>query len=206
MTATGGMELDATPSILVVHTAVRYHRCQGLGIGLVQRVACAKTGRTKSDILETHKQGLKVEREEFAASKRNPHGRADMVALLKALHLANATVKKRWPQTTVPTTIVILLGRQCRNVMEIITNHIEHGPRATNFCRTLIALQSSRSSNASIRSGALVSRSPSRFQITTTRLFNLRRHTKRIACSSEYVTMLVSLLCRKLQTMHLLRP
>lgn len=130
MTDTGGTELDATPSVLVVHTAVRYHRCQGLGIGLIQRVACAKTDRTKSDILETHKQGLKVGREEFAASKKNPHIRADMVALLQALHLAKATVKKRWPQTTVLTTVVVLLGRPCKEVMEIIKHHIEHGPES----------------------------------------------------------------------------
>lgn len=116
--------------MLVVHTAVCYDQCQGLGVGLVQRIACAKTGRTKSDILETQKQGLKVGREEFAASKRNPHRRADMVALLKALHLANATVKKRWPQTTAPTTVLILLGRPCQEVMDIITHHIEHGPES----------------------------------------------------------------------------
>lgn len=135
MTDTGGIELGASPSFLVIHTAVRYHRCQGLGIGLVQRVACSKTGRTKSDILKTHQQGLKVGREEFAASKKNPRRRADTVALFKALHLAKATVKKRWPQTTVPTTVLILLGRPCKEGMEIITHHIEHGPKSYKFKR-----------------------------------------------------------------------
>jgi hypothetical protein len=53
-----------------------------------------------------------------------------MVALLKALHLAHATVKKRWPQTTAPTTVLILLGRPCQEVMDIITHHIEHGPES----------------------------------------------------------------------------
>jgi len=130
MEDTKSTEPDASRSMLVVHTAVCYDQCQGLGVGLVQRVACAKTGRTKSDILETQKQGLKVGREEFAASKRNPHRRADMVALLKALHLANATVKKRWPQTTAPTTVLILLGRPCQEVMDIITHHVEHGPES----------------------------------------------------------------------------
>ena len=46
-------QLDAARSVLVIHTAVCYDPSQGLGIGLVQRVACAKTGRTKSDVLDT---------------------------------------------------------------------------------------------------------------------------------------------------------
>lgn len=53
-----------------------------------------------------------------------------MVALLKALHLANATVKKRWPETARPTTVLILLGRPCKEIMDIITHHIEHGPES----------------------------------------------------------------------------
>lgn len=123
-------QLNSTRSVLVVHTAVCYNQCQGLGVGLVQRVACAKTGRTKSDVLETQKRGLKFGREQFAASKRNPHTRADVVALLQALHLAHDTVKKRWPQTVAPTTIVILLGRPCKEIMDTITHHIEHGPES----------------------------------------------------------------------------
>lgn len=123
-------ELNSTPSILVVHTAVCYDQCQGLGIGLVQRVACVKTGRIRSDVLETQKQGLKVGCEEFAASRKNPHRRADMLALLKALHLAHATVKKRWPQTVAPMTVLVLLGRPCKEIMDIITHHIELGPES----------------------------------------------------------------------------
>lgn len=123
-------QLNSTRSVLVVHTAACYHQCQGLGVGHVQRVACAKTGRTKSDVLETQKRGLKFRREQFAASKRNPHTRADMVALLQALHLAQDTVKKRWPQTVAPTTVVILLGRPCKEIMDTITHHIEHGPES----------------------------------------------------------------------------
>lgn len=130
MEDTQSTETDVSRYVLVVRTAVCYDQCQGLGVGLVQRVACAKTGRTKSDILETQKQGLKVGREEFAASKKNPHRRADMVALLKALHLAHATVKKRWPQTITPTTVLILLGRPCKEIMGIITHHIEHRPES----------------------------------------------------------------------------
>jgi len=53
-----------------------------------------------------------------------------MLALLKALHLAYATVKKRWPQTATPTTVLILLGRPCKEIMDIITHHIEHGPES----------------------------------------------------------------------------
>lgn len=123
-------QLNSTRSVLVVHTAVCHHPGQGLDVGLVQRVACAKTGRTKSDVLETQKRGLKFRREQFAASKRNPHTRADMVALLQALHLASATVKKYWPQNAAPTTVVILLGRPCKEIMDIITHHIEHGPES----------------------------------------------------------------------------
>jgi len=130
MENTRDTQLDAPRSILVVHTAVYYNPCQGLGVGLVQRVACAKTGKTKTDIMETQKQGVKVGREEFAASKKNQHARADMLALLKALHLARATIKKRWPETVAPTTVVILLGRPCKEIMEIITHHIEHGPES----------------------------------------------------------------------------
>lgn len=130
MEDTQTIQLNSTRPILVVHTAVCYDQSQGLGVGLVQRVACAKTGRTKSDILETQKQGLKVGREEFAASKKNPHRKADMVALLKALQLAHATVKNRWPQSAAPTTVVILLGRPCNEIMEIITHHIEYGPES----------------------------------------------------------------------------
>lgn len=121
---------NPTRPILVVHTAVCYDQCQGLGVGLVQRVVCAKTGKTRSDVLETQTQGVKVGCEEFAASKKNPHQRADMVALLKALHVAYATVKNRWPQTTSPTTVLILLGRPCKEIMDIITHHIEHGPES----------------------------------------------------------------------------
>lgn len=123
-------QLNLPRSVLVVHTAVCYHQCQGLGVGLVQRVACAKTGRTKSDVLDTQTRGLKFGREQFAASKRNPHTRADMVALLQALHLAHDTVKKRWPQTIAPTTVMILLGRPCKEIMDIITHHIEYGPES----------------------------------------------------------------------------
>jgi hypothetical protein len=121
---------NSTRPILVVHTAVCYDQCQGLGVGLVQRVACAKTGRTRNDVLETQKQGVKVGCEGFAASRKNPHRRADMLALLKALHLAHATVKKRWPQTAASTTVLILLGRPCKEIMDIITHHIEHGPES----------------------------------------------------------------------------
>lgn len=53
-----------------------------------------------------------------------------MVALLQALHLAYDTVKKRWPETTAPTTVLILLGRPCKEIMDIITHHIEHGPES----------------------------------------------------------------------------
>lgn len=127
MKDTGSTEPDASRSVLVVHTAVCYDQCHGLGVGFVQRIACAKTGRTKSDILATQKQGVKVVLEEFAASRRNPHRRADMVALLKALHLAHATVKKHWSQTSAPTTGLILLGRPYQEIMDIITHHIEHG-------------------------------------------------------------------------------
>lgn len=125
-----GIKPDATRPILVVHTAVSYDYSQGLGIGLVQRVACAKTGRTQNDILQPQQQGLKVGVEQFAASRRNPHRRADMIALLKALHLAMDTIKNRWPKTTAPTTVVILLGRPCKAVMETITHHIKHGPES----------------------------------------------------------------------------
>jgi hypothetical protein len=124
---------DSTRSILVVHTAVCYGQCQGLGVGLVQRVACAKTGKTRNDVLESQTQGVKVGCEEFAASRKNPHRRADILALLKALHLAHATVKKRWPQTASPTTVLILLGRPCKEIMDIITHHIEHGPESYKF-------------------------------------------------------------------------
>ena len=126
MEDTQATQMNPTRSVLVVHTAVCYHQCQGL----VQRVACAKTGRTKSDVLETQKRGLKFRRDQFAASKRNPHTRADMVALLQALHLVHFTVKKCWPQTATPTTVLILLGRPCKEIMEIITHHIEHGPES----------------------------------------------------------------------------
>ena len=53
-----------------------------------------------------------------------------MIALLQALNLANATIKNRWPRTAAPTTVVILLGRPCKEIMELITHHIEHGPES----------------------------------------------------------------------------
>jgi hypothetical protein len=125
-----------TRSVLVVHTAARYDQNQGLGIGLVQRVACAKTGETKSDILEIQKQGFKVEREEFAASRRDSHTRADLITLLRALSLANSTIKTRWPSTAVPTAVVILLGRPCKKIMEVVTHHIEYGPESLKALQT----------------------------------------------------------------------
>ena len=74
--------------------------------------------------------GTRVELDEFAASRRCPHGRADMVSRLKMLQLAHATVKKRWSQIAAPTIVLILLGRPCKEVMKIITHHIEHGPES----------------------------------------------------------------------------
>jgi len=55
-----------------------------------------------------------------------------MLALLQALHLANATMKTHWPEITATalTTVVILLGRPCKDIMNIITHHIEHGPES----------------------------------------------------------------------------
>jgi hypothetical protein len=124
--------MEATRSVLVVRTAVCYDQYHGIGVGLVQRIACAKTGKTKSDVLATQKQGLKIGPMGFAASKKNPHRRADMLALLQALHLANATVKTHWRETAAiaPSTVVILLGRPCKEVMDIITHHIEYGPES----------------------------------------------------------------------------
>lgn len=42
MEDTKSTETDVSRYVLVVHTAVCYDQCQGLGVGLVQRVACAK--------------------------------------------------------------------------------------------------------------------------------------------------------------------
>lgn len=132
MEDTGSTRMDVTPSVLVVHTAVDYYWSQGLGVGLLQRVACAKTGKTKSDVLATQKQAVKVRVEEFAASKRNPQRRADMIALLKALHMARSTVKKNaWLKPDeAPTTVMILLGCPCKELMKVVTHHIEFGPES----------------------------------------------------------------------------
>jgi hypothetical protein len=115
-----------------------------------------------------------------------------MLALLKALHLAYATVKKCWPQTAAPTTVLILLGQPCKEIMDIITHHIEHGPESYKSLQDPHRSTVKKSSNASIRSGALVSRSLSRCQITTTRAFNLRRHKWPSESSNERVTMRVN--------------
>jgi BarA-like signal transduction histidine kinase len=76
------------------------------------------------------KQGMKVGFKGFAALKKKPHRRADMIALLQALDLANATVKNSWPQNAATTTVVIMLGRPCKELMDIIIHHIEHGPES----------------------------------------------------------------------------
>lgn len=123
-----GTRASESRLVLCVHTAVSYGRIEGLGIGLVQRVACARTGRTDNAVLQTAERGLKVTCEEFAATERNPRDRADLLALLKALHMAAHTVKVRWPAPVKPTVVVILLGRPCKELLAMIKHHIEHGP------------------------------------------------------------------------------
>lgn len=134
--------------VLCVHTAVCYSRTKGLGIGLVQRVACAQTGRTDNDVLQTAERGLKLTREEIAATKKNPHDRADLLALLEALHKAAHTVKVRWPATVEPTVVVILLGRPCKELLAMIKHHIEHGTSSlksmTDKYRSTVAKMVSR--------------------------------------------------------------
>lgn len=130
MEVTGSTRVDATPSVLVVHTAVSYQRVQRLGIGLIQRIACARTGKTKDWILPSRKQGLKIRVEEFAAPQRHSHRRAEAIALLKALDLARSTVKKNTWLKTVAPTVRVFLGRACKDILEVITHHIEHEPES----------------------------------------------------------------------------
>lgn len=100
---------SATRSVLAVHIAVRYAHAVGLGVGLVSRAACAKTGKTRQKVLKTQKQGFKFHGHKFKASRKRPGRRAALLGISEALALAKKTILTRG--TTAPTNVAILLGR-----------------------------------------------------------------------------------------------
>lgn len=120
-----------TRSVLVVHAAVRYSRGVGLGVGLVSRAACARTGKTKKDVSNMQKEGFKIPRKKFQCSKQNsdPDKRAALLGISSALAFAKKTILFRW--TAAPTNVVIFLGRPCdESVVALIKHHIEHEPKS----------------------------------------------------------------------------
>lgn len=134
MSVMTGKPASESRPVLCVLTAVWHGRAEGLGIGLVQRVACEKTGRTNNDVLQTAERGLKLTREEFAATKKNPRDRADLLALLEALHMAADTVNVRLPTTVEPIVVVVLLGRPCQPYRARTQHLQEHNRQQPLHC------------------------------------------------------------------------
>jgi hypothetical protein len=118
--------------VLVIHAAIAYTRGLGLGIGLVQRAACAGSGRTRKDVLKTRCEGRKIAAKQLVAPSGHLDGRADMFALLAALEMAHKAVRLMWSKTLPATTAVILLGRPCDDVLNMVRHHVEHEPRSLN--------------------------------------------------------------------------
>lgn len=94
LTSAGPSPQPTTRSVLAVHAAIRYSRSVGLGVGLVSRAACAKTGETQKEVLEMQTEGLGIWRGDFDCLEqtRDPHKRADLLGISKALAFAKKTI------------------------------------------------------------------------------------------------------------------
>lgn len=114
--------------VLVLHTAVDYVHAQGVGIGLVQRAECATTGIIKNGIIQTEERKYSIKRENFAVENVKTPKRALMLALLHALGLACATIKRRCPKTVQLQRVTILSSSP--TIVQIVNHHVKNAPKS----------------------------------------------------------------------------
>ncbi|KAF2011251.1 hypothetical protein BU24DRAFT_353940 [Aaosphaeria arxii CBS 175.79] len=90
---------------LVLHTAVDFVHCQGIGIGIVQR---ASTGAARNNLIPMEKRKYSVKRSQFSAENVKTLKRAHMFAILHAMGLARGTIKRRCTATLRVGKVVVL--------------------------------------------------------------------------------------------------
>ena len=112
--------------VLVLHTAVDYLYGQGAGIGIVQRAECATTGITKNHLLPSEERKYGVTRGKLGVENIKTAGRAQMLALLHALCLARATVKRGYPKTTQLQKVTVFSDSP--KIVQSINHHAKYAP------------------------------------------------------------------------------
>ena len=109
----------------MLHTAVT-RPGRGIGIGIVQRAECAKTGRSRSNLIPDQERKYGFTREQFEVENIKSVDRAQMLALLHSLGLAHGTIKRAKPEVVQLRMVKVYSNSSC--VVESINHHIERAP------------------------------------------------------------------------------
>ncbi|KAJ9606195.1 hypothetical protein H2200_009156, partial [Cladophialophora chaetospira] len=121
------MEMQSKPIYLalILHTSVDHLHRQGAGIGVVQRVECAMTGITKSQLIPSQQRKYSFTREKLVVDNVKTAGRAEMLAVVHALGLARATMKRGCPKTAQVQRVNVF--SDSLKAVQTINYHLKHG-------------------------------------------------------------------------------
>ena len=116
---------------LVLHTAIDFVPCQGIGVGIIQR---SPTGAARNNIFPIEKRKYSVKRSQFSAENVKTQNRAYMFAILHAMGLARGTIKRRCTATIRIRSVTVLCDSS--TVVDLIAFHRDHSPASLENVRS----------------------------------------------------------------------